>query len=349
MDNNKIANILSTVSGLDTELVGTVIECVENGWDAEAIYNMNDREMANVLELGDVERIVADYNYWTNLGFNRVQVDYDIEVEDDNEEVEIVELVTEEKEELDVENVAPILQTMNMAEIYNEIVQERNQQIEVEDEVVPFNDVEDYDELLDDEFDFDDDELLDDEVEFDDDELVDDESEFDDDFVFDDDDGIEFDDDFVFDDDDGMEFDDDIFYDENIVDEPVVENVEEFVASNTVGIVTDVYNQGYLMATTKYGSNMPSVFEKVSDLSVFENEDGAVNLPRLVLDDTVGNDEVTFEDQDLLAILKVRVSSLLDLKNDEGELIFKDDKCLNNVLDKLTEAQMWLDLWTKLN
>ena len=85
------------------------------------------------------------------------------------------------------------------------------------------------------------------------------------------------------------------------------------------------------------------------DLSVFEDNSNNVNVPRLVLDDTLGTDEVVFEDQDLLAILKVRIAALLDLQNDAGEYVFKDDKCLNNVLDKLTEAQMWLDLWTKLN
>ena len=74
-----------------------------------------------------------------------------------------------------------------------------------------------------------------------------------------------------------------------------------------------------------------------------------LDIAELVMDDTLGSDNVVFEDQDLLAILKIRISALLDMKNEDGVQLFKDDKCLNNVLDKLTEAQMWLDLWTKLN
>ena len=90
MDNNKIANILAAVSNLDAEVVENVIECVENGWSAEAIYNLNDGEVSDVISLEDVERIAADYQYWTNLGFNRVQVDYDFEVEDDNEDINLM-------------------------------------------------------------------------------------------------------------------------------------------------------------------------------------------------------------------------------------------------------------------
>ena len=324
MDNNKIANILAAVSNLDAEVVENVIECVENGWSAEAIYNLNDGEVSDVISLEDVERIAADYQYWTNLGFNRVQVDYDFEVEDDNEDINLVELVTEEQEELNVEEVAPLLQTMDIAEIYNEIVEERNQQ-EVVDDEAPFNEV--VENFEDDEVEFVEDEVPFNEVDFN--ELDNDEVEFVDDEV-----------DFN---EDELEFDDEMY-------EPNDEVVQENVAPQVkVSLITDVYSSGYLVTTVREGSAIPAIYEKVMDLSVFEDNSNNVNVPRLVLDDTLGTDEVVFEDQDLLAILKVRIAALLDLQNDAGEYVFKDDKCLNNVLDKLTEAQMWLDLWTKLN
>ena len=304
MDNRKIANILSIVSGLNVDLVENIIECVENGWEPEAIYNLNDGEISNELELEDVERIAEDYNYWTNLGFNRVQVDYKLEVEDDDADIELVELVTDNQQELDVENVTQALQTMDMAEIYNEIVQERSQQ-EDENEV-PFNgEDDDFDELF----------LDDDELEVEDDEL---------DFE-----------------DDELDFEDDEL-------EDVVEEVNEnAVPQMNVAVVADLYASGYILATNREGSDIPAIFNKIDDIPL--NDMTNISEAELVMDDTLGSDKPVFEDQDLLAILKVRVSALMNLQNSEGEYVFKDDKCLNNVLDKLTEAQMWLELWTKLN
>ena len=325
MDNRKIANILSIVSGLNADLVENIIECVENGWEPEAIYNLNDGEISNELELEDVERIAEDYNYWTNLGFNRVQVDYKIEVEDDDADIELVELVTDNQQELDVENVAQALQTMDMAEIYNEIVQERSQQ-EDENEV-PFNgEDDDFDELF-----LDDDEIIyeDDELDFEDDEMELDEDE------------IPYYDDLEFEDDDIMEI-----FDELENEELVQENVEPQV---NMSVATDLYASGYLIVTTREGSDIPAIFGKVDNLNLDGATPDTLDIVELVMDDTLGTDNVVFEDQDLLAILKIRISALLDMKNEDGVQLFKDDKCLNNVLDKLTEAQMWLDLWTKLN
>lgn len=334
MDNNKIANILSIVSGINVDVVENVIECVENGWEPEAIMNLNDGEIANDLVLEDIERIIEDYNYWNNLGFNRVQVDYDLEVEDDEDEVDLVELVTDNQEGVNVEEVAPLLQTMNMAEIYNEIVEERNQQEEdeslefIENEEIPFNaENENYDELIFDDLIFDED-LFDDEIEFnEDDELdLDDEIEFDEDEI---------------------EFNEDDFVYEDELEDVVEEVNENAVPQMNVAVVADLYASGYILATNREGSLIPAIFNKVDDIPL--NDMTNISEAELVMDDTLGSDKPVFEDQDLLAILKVRVSALMNLQNSEGEYVFKDDKCLNNVLDKLTEAQMWLELWTKLN
>ena len=329
MDNRKIANILSIVSGLNVDLVENIIECVEDGWEPEAIYNLNDGEISNELELEDVERIAEDYNYWINLGFNRVQVDYKLEVEDDDADIELVELVTDNQQELDVENVAQALQTMDMAEIYNEIVQERSKQ---EEEIeVPFNgEDDDFDELF-----LDDDEMIyeDDELDFEDDEM---ELDFEDDEM-----ELDEDDELDFEDDDIMEI-----FDELENEELVQENVEPQV---NMSVATDLYASGYLIVTTREGSDIPAIFGKVDNLNLDGATQDTLDIAELVMDDTLGSDNVVFEDQDLLAILKIRISALLDMKNEDGVQLFKDDKCLNNVLDKLTEAQMWLDLWTKLN
>ena len=55
----------------------------------------------------------------------------------------------------------------------------------------------------------------------------------------------------------------------------------------------------------------------------------------------------TFTDTDLISILKVRVSTLMDLEDNEGNKPYENDTALNQVLIKLMEAKMWLDIWAK--
>ena len=55
----------------------------------------------------------------------------------------------------------------------------------------------------------------------------------------------------------------------------------------------------------------------------------------------------SFTDSDLISILKVRVSALMDLEDDEGNKPYENDTALDQVLIKLMEAKMWLDIWAK--
>lgn len=300
MDDKKIANILSAVYGYDELAVINVIDCMSNGWSADAIYNLDGNIISDFLSLEEVESVMEYYKYWTELGFNRVQVNFDDNVEEDESELDLVELVSEGGE-LDIDKVSPILQPMNMAEIYNEIVQDRQNNVDINPHKVEFE--HNYEE----EFEYIDESELESYFEF-----IDQEN-----------------------DEDG--------------DEDDIESAHDNLMDNTE-FITDVYNPStVILATNREGTTIPSIFGKVTENTPMTKDGRHLEIPEFQMDDNLGNNNIVFEDMDLLVILKSRICALLDLKNENGDLVFKDDKCLNMVVDKITEAQMWLDLWTKTN
>ena len=103
--------------------------------------------------------------------------------------------------------------------------------------------------------------------------------------------------------------------------------------------VQDVFGSQPLIRIKRPGAIIPSRFVKQDGESVNE----------LVMDDNLAEKIPTFNENDLLVILKVRIQELLNITNVDGDKPFENDECLQNVMNKLVEAQMWLNLWSRIN
>lgn len=103
--------------------------------------------------------------------------------------------------------------------------------------------------------------------------------------------------------------------------------------------VQDVFGNQPLIRIKRPGAIIPSRFVKQDGESVNE----------LVMDDNLAEKIPTFNENDLLVILKVRIQELLNITNVDGDKPFENDECLQNVMNKLVEAQMWLNLWSRIN
>ena len=121
-------------------------------------------------------------------------------------------------------------------------------------------------------------------------------------------------------------------------------------------LTTDLDNdETYLHVNKRYGAKMPSLFVKVDDsvlediqldqISMFTMSDSNAYIR---MEDETDTDLIeSFTDTDLISILKVRVSTLMELEDNEGNKPYENDTALNQVLIKLMEAKMWLDIWAK--
>ena len=103
--------------------------------------------------------------------------------------------------------------------------------------------------------------------------------------------------------------------------------------------VHDVFGNQPMLAIQRPGAIMPSRFVKQDGESVNE----------LIMDDNLAEKIPTFNENDLLVVLKVRIQEIMNITNTDGDKPFENDECLQNVINKLVEAQMWLNLWSRIN
>lgn len=348
----KLPLILSKLSRMDVEAVKLIIES-----DSCGIHDLDEIEKILIEKFGrdeylestnKINAIVNEYDRWYKALelFNQIQ-------EDDSEAINkaITQSFVDEMNEKDD------LEVVDMAEIYNEVVKERNEQNEEESS-------EEDDEWNED---------------FDDDYEEDDEFEF----IEDDDEECEYD--------GSVTGHPDETTHEEYVDPAVFEGVKDFdltslypspeqqrqskavqmmknVKRNEIINPCDVYDpvesylttdldndDTYLHVNKRYGAKMPSLFVKVDDsvlediqleqISMFTMSDSNAFVR---MEDETDTDLIeSFTDSDLISILKVRVSALMDLEDDEGNKPYENDTALDQVLIKLMEAKMWLDIWAK--
>lgn len=358
----KLPLILSKLSRMDVEAVKFIIECdscgIHNIDKINELLNEKYDEEEDLDFTNNINAIVNEYDRWYKAleTLNQIQEDDIDAVNKSITESHIDEMC----EKNDIELV-------DMAEIYNEVVKERNEQNE-ENEEESSEDDEEWNEDFDNECD----------------------EENDDDFEF------------IDDDDEECEFEGSVTgnpeeiesheaaHDE-YVDPAVFEGVKDFdlasmypspeqqrqskaiqmmknVKRNEIINPCDVYDpvesylttdldndDTYLHVNKKYGSKIPSLFVKVDD-SVLDD----IRLEQIPLftmsdsnafvrmeDETDADLIESFTDADLISILKVRVSALMDFEDDEGNKPYENDTALDQVLIKLMEAKMWLDVWAK--
>ena len=358
----KLPLILSKLSRMDVEAVKFIIEC-----DSCGIHNIDKinellNEKFNREEYLDctnkINAIVNEYDRWYKSleTLNQIQED-DIDAVNKSITESHIDEMTEKND----------IELIDMAEIYNEVVKERNEQNE-ENEEESSEDDEEWNEDFDNEYDDEDDDF----------EFIDDDSE----------EECEF---------EGSvtghpdEIESDEIPHEEYVDPAVFEGVKDFdlasmypspeqqrqskaiqmmknVKRNEIINPCDVYDpvesylttdldndDTYLHVNKKYGSKMPSLFVKVDD-SVIDD----IKLEQIPLftmsdsnafvrmEDKTDTDLIeSFTDVDLISILKVRVSALMEFEDDEGNRPYENDTALDQVLIKLMEAKMWLDVWAK--
>lgn len=359
----KLPLILSKLSRMDVEAVKFIIEC-----DSCGIHNIDKiNELLNEKFNGEeyldctnkINAIVNEYDRWYKAleTLNQIQED-DIDAVNKSITESHIDEMTEKND----------IELIDMAEIYNEVVKERNEQNEENEEESPEDD-EEWNEDFDNEYDDEDD---------DDFEFIDDDSE----------EECEF---------EGSvtghpdEIESDEIPHEEYVDPAVFEGVKDFdlasmypspeqqrqskaiqmmknVKRNEIINPCDVYDpvesylttdldndDTYLHVNKRYGSKMPSLFVKVDD-SVIDD----IKLEQIPLftmsdsnafvrmEDETDTDLIeSFTDVDLISILKVRVSALMEFEDDEGNRPYENDTALDQVLIKLIEAKMWLDVWAK--
>ena len=358
----KLPLILSKLSRMDVEAVKFIIEC-----DSCGIHNIDKiDEMLNEKFDGEeyidctnkINAIVNEYDRWYKAleTLNQIQED-DIDAVNKSITESHIDEMTEKND----------IELVDMAEIYNEVVKERNEQKE-ETEGESSEDDEEWNEDFDNECDDEDDEF----------EFIED------------------------DDEEECEFEGsvtghpdeiksgEIPHDE-YVDPAVFEGVKDFdlasmypspeqqrqskaiqmmknVKRNEIINPCDVYDpvesylttdldndDTYLHVNKKYGSKIPSLFIKVDDnvlddiqleqIPLFTMSDSNAFVR---MEDETDTDLIeSFTDVDLISILKVRVSALMEFEDDEGNKPYENDTALDQVLIKLMEAKMWLDVWAK--
>lgn len=348
----KLPLILSKLSRMDVDAVKLIIES-----DSCGIHDLDEIEKILIEKFGrdeylestnKISAIVNEYDRWYKALelFNQIQ-------EDDNEAINkaITQSFVDEMNEKDD------LEVVDMAKIYNEVVKERNEQNEEESS-------EEDDEWNED---FDDDYEEDDEFEFIEDD--DEECEFDGSITGhpDETNHEEYVDPAVF---EGVKnFDLTSLYPspeqqrqskavqmmKNVKRNEIINPCDVYDPVESY-LTTDLDNDDtYLHVNKRYGAKMPSLFVKVDD-SVLEDIQ-LEQIPMFTMSDSNAfvrmEDETdtdlieSFTDSDLISILKVRVSALMDLEDDEGNKPYENDTALDQVLIKLMEAKMWLDIWAK--
>lgn len=348
----KLPLILSKLSRMDVEAVKLIIES-----DSCGIHDLDEIEKILIEKFGrdeylestnKINAIVNEYDRWYKALelFNQIQ-------EDDNEAINkaITQSFVDEMNEKDD------LEVVDMAKIYNEVVKERNEQNEEESS-------EEDDEWNED---FDDDYEEDDEFEFIEDD--DEECEFDGSVTGHPDETTHEDyvDPAVF---EGVkDFDLTSLYPspeqqrqskavqmmKNVKRNEIINPCDVYDPVESY-LTTDLDNDDtYLHVNKRYGAKMPSLFVKVDDsvlediqleqISMFTMSDSNAYVR---MEDETDTDLIeSFTDSDLISILKVRVSALMDLEDDEGNKPYENDTALDQVLIKLMEAKMWLDIWAK--
>lgn len=141
----------------------------------------------------------------------------------------------------------------------------------------------------------------------------------------------------------------------NINQNQVINHFEIYDPTTTY-LITDIDNDDtYLHVSKKYGSEIPSLFIKVGDEAILDVKSEQLNLYTIAdsnayikMEDELEVDPVaSFTDVDLISVLKVRIQALMDIEDETGAKIYENNPALNNVLTKLMEAKMWLDLWSK--
>ena len=354
----KLPLILSKLSRMDVEAVKLIIEFDSCGiHDIDKIEELLNEKLDGEEYLDCTNKITAIVNEYDRWHRALETLNYIQEDDIDAVNKSITESHTDEmNEKNDVELV-------NMAEIYNEVVKERNEKSEEE--------------------------------------LSEENEEWDEDFDdCEEDDGFDFIED---DDEEECEFDGSITenpdeieshetaHDEEYVDPAIFENMKDFdltslypspeqqrqskaiqmmknVQRNEIINPCDVYDpvesylttdldndDTYLHVNKKYGSKMPSLFVKVDDSVIDDIQ--LEQIPMFTMSDSNAyvrmEDESdtdlieSFTDVDLISILKVRVSALMEFEDDEGNRPYENDTALDQVLIKLMEAKMWLDVWAK--
>ena len=363
----KLPLILSKLSRMDVEAVKLIIES-----DSCGIHDLDEIKKILIEKFGEEEylestdkinAIVSEYDRWYKAleTLNQIQ-------EDDLDAVN--KAISQSY--IDEMNEKNDLELVDMGEIYNELVKERNEQNEEESS----EEDEEWDEDFDNVYKEEDDDL----------DIIENDDEEDDDL-----DIIENDDEEDYEFEGSLTGDPDEITQDEYVEPGLFAGMEDFdyaslypspeqqrqskaiqmmenVKRNEIINPCDVYDpvesylttdldndETYLHVNKRYGAKMPSLFVKVDEsvlediqldqISMFSMSDSNAYIR---MEDETDTDLIeSFTDTDLISILKVRVSALMDLEDNEGNKPYENDTALNQVLIKLMEAKMWLDIWAK--
>ena len=118
----------------------------------------------------------------------------------------------------------------------------------------------------------------------------------------------------------------------------------------TTNIYTSTVSNSLIYTCNRYNSQNPSLFIKLNDdaiqyiknsKNIIENIEINDDFKKIELADGVISN-YDFTEMELLDIVKIRLKSISN-ENDEFESM------IEQAFIKLTEAQMWLDLWIKNN
>ena len=118
----------------------------------------------------------------------------------------------------------------------------------------------------------------------------------------------------------------------------------------TTNIYTSTVSNSLIYTCNRYNSQNPSLFIKLNDDAIQYVKDSKNIIKNIEINDDFGKIELAdslisnydFTEMELLDIVKIRLKSLSN-ENDEYESM------IEQAFIKLTEAQMWLDLWIKNN
>ena len=118
----------------------------------------------------------------------------------------------------------------------------------------------------------------------------------------------------------------------------------------TTNIYTSTVSNSLIYTCNRYNSQNPSLFIKLNDDVIQYVKDSKNIIENIEINDDFGKIELAdglisnydFTEMELLDIVKIRLKSLSN-ENDEYESM------IEQAFIKLTEAQMWLDLWIKNN
>lgn len=363
-DHEKIAAIVSQIKQIPRDFVLDTLRLIDGEMSYDQIaqrliskYDEIDMQFYDLLDL--IEEIDEEYAYWSNMSPN--------DLYGKNDDIDESEL-----------------ETIDMSKIYNELVHERQnveedtdleEELEEDDDIyfddeedelydedeyeeeipryVPVDDFEDdYEE--DDEFDdiqifgtdvakgpesniremksddfednYDDAEILDDEYEDEDIETLDDEEDT----------GI-------------VDNEDEDTPELDYRHDKIVNSSDEYDRFTT-SIYTSTVSNSLIYTCNRYNSQNPSLFIKLNDdaiqyiknsKNIIENIEINDDFKKIELADGVISN-YDFTEMELLDIVKIRLKSISN-ENDEFESM------IEQAFIKLTEAQMWLDLWIKNN